>query len=77
MNEKYAWWELVISMGFIVLFAWLGYAYGASKAEKEVTARLTHEAVRERAGQWVPAEDGSPSFKWSVCVPAKPQEVKK
>ena len=66
----------VLTFSGLILFG-LGVYAGKGLGADMATTRLTHEAVREKAGTWVAGEQGEAVFKWLACVPAKPTEVKK
>ena len=76
-DDKYYLWAMIAIAVFAGgSFGFTGYKLGREAGNTETTTKLTHEAVREKAGTWTAGEQGQPEFRWSVCVPAKPQEVK-
>lgn len=66
-NNTYWLWAMI----FVAVFSVAAGGYtGVKLGEYAATTRLTQEAVREHAGQWVAGGNGEAVFKWRVCIPA-------
>ena len=72
-NDYWQIWAACMLMGCVGFGTgvYLGKALGAT----ETTTKLTHEAVREKAGTWTAGEQGEAVFKWVACQPRSAAEV--
>ena len=75
-DDKYYLWAMIAIAVFASgSFGFTGYKLGREAGNTETTTKLTHEAVREKAGTWTAGEQGEAVFKWLSCQPRSAAEV--